>query len=520
MIGTVPDLPEWEKLQWIAEAKFLKAWYHFHLIRKWGPVPLIRENLPISASVEEVRVSRAPIDECFDYVIQLLNEAIPDLPPSRSPDEYGRITKPIAASIKAKIAVFAASPLFNNNTNQATLVNKDGTKLFKTDKTPEEIKARWDSAVIACSDAIEICHEGNMKLYRHQTNIRLNDTILRELDLRNAFNKKWNSEIVWTNTMTALSVNESLQVASSPNLQADIYPGMPFLLSQVQVPLKIAEMFHTNHGIPIENDLTWNDVNPYELREGGNSERWYIRRGYTTVNLNFNREPRFYAWLGFDGGLWYGQKTEINDPVPGDLLWVACRIDGAQRKIGNDWGPVTGYYPKKFIHYQSRQTGAISYYPERYPWPMLRLADLYLLYAEAINESEGPNGVHSNELFGYIDSVRTRAGLPGIKKAWDDYSDTPGKYNTQTGMQEIIHRERLIELALEGQRFWDLRRWKEVAAEYEKGIYGFKVTASKPEDYYQKISLAEQKFGIKDYFWPISIEYIEQNPNLVQNTGW
>jgi hypothetical protein len=521
MVETVPDLPEWEKLQWAAEAKFLKAWYHFHLIRKWGPVPLIRENLPISASVEEVRVSREPIDECLDYVIQLLNEAIPDLPLKvQSLDELGRITKPIAASLKAKVAVFAASPLFNNNKDQVTLVNKDGTKLFKTDKTPEEVKVRWDSAVIACRDAVDICHEANMELFKHQTRVRLNDTILKELDLRNVITEKWNSEIIWTNTHTPLSANAYLQTTASPNLQAEQYPDMPGLMSHIQPPLKIAEMFHTNHGIPIENDLAWNATDLYGLREGGDSERWYIRRGYTTVNLNFNREPRFYAWMGFDGGLWYGQKSEVNDPVPGDLFWIACRLDGAQRKIGYDWGPVTGYFLKKVVHYQNRQTGAITYDCIRYPWPMLRLADLYLLYAEAINESEGPNGAHSSELFGYIDSVRARAGLPGVKTAWDDYSDTPGKYNTQAGMQEIIHRERLIELSFEGQRFWDLRRWKEAPAEYEKGIYGFKVTASKPEDYYQKISLAEQKFGIKDYFWPISIAYIEQNPNLVQNIGW
>jgi hypothetical protein len=116
--------------------------------------------------------------------------------------------------------------------------------------------------------------------------------------------------------------------------------------------------------------------------------------------------------------------------------------------------------------------------------------------------------------------VRSRAGLPGVKKAWDDYSDTPGKYNTQLGMRQIIHRERLIELAFESQRFWDLRRWKEVSAEYAKGIYGFKITAFKPEDFYQKILIAEQKFAQKDYFWPISTATIEQNPNLVQNIGW
>jgi hypothetical protein len=520
-VGTVPDLPEWEKLQWIAEAKFLKAWYHFHLIRKWGPIPVIRENLSINAGVDEVRVSREPIDECFDYVIQLLNEAIPDLPLKvQSRDELGRITRPIAAAVKAKIAVFAASPLFNNNTDQATLANTDGTKLFKTDKTPAEVKARWDSAVIACREAIAVCREASMTLFRHRTTVSLNDTILRQLDLRNIITEKWNDEIIWTNNSTLLSSVNNLQDLASPNLQASQYPDMPWLFSDIQPPLKIAEMFYTDRGLPIENDRYWDTINPYDLRNGGDSERWYIRRDYTTLKLNFKREPRFYAWLGFDGGIWYGQKPDVNNPVPGDLFWVACRSQGAQRKIGADWGPVTGYYPKKLVHYQSRQTAMTSYDHVPYPWPMLRLADLFLLYAEAINESEGPNGAHGSEMFQYIDSVRSRASLPGVKKAWDEYSDAPGKYNTQDEMREIIHRERLIELSFEGQRFWDLRRWKKVYAEYEKGIYGFKITANRPEEYYQKILLFEQSFGIKDYFWPFSIGILEQNPSMVQNLGW
>lgn len=518
---TVPDLPEWEKLQWIAEAKFLKAYYHFHLMKKWGPIPLIKENLPINAGIDQVRVYRDPMDECFDYVIQLLDEAMEDLPLKvQSRDELGRITKPIAASVKAKIAVYAASPLFNNNTDQSTLVDKRGTKLFKTDKTPEEVQARWEAAVVACREAIDLCEESNMELFTHQSRVRINDTIRQELDLRNAITEKWNSEIIWANTHTSLGANRNLQMVASPNLQWDQYPDMPYLYNNIQPPLKVAEMFYTNKGLPIENDLAWGDINTYSLRVGDDSHRWYLRKDYTTVELNFNREPRFYAWMGFDGGLWYGQKPEVNDPIPGDLFWVACRAGGAQQKKGYDWGPVTGYYPKKVIHYQNRQTSATGYDAITYPWPMMRLPDLYLLYAEAINEAEGPNGTNSSEMFKYIDLVRERAGLPGVKEAWDEYSNNPGRYNSQSGMRQIIHRERLIELAFEGQRFWDLRRWKEAPGEYEKGIYGFKVTVSKPEDYYQKILLTEQKFALKDYFWPIQTGLIEQNPNLVQNIGW
>ncbi|MDR2038200.1 MAG: RagB/SusD family nutrient uptake outer membrane protein [Bacteroidales bacterium] len=517
-IGTVPDLPEWERLQWIAEAKFLKAYYHFHLIRKWGPVPLIKESLPINASVEEVRVYRDPIDDCFDYVLQLLDESIPDLPLKvQSRDELGRITRPIAAALKAKISVYAASPLFNNNQEQASLKDKNGLKLFNTDKTPEQEKARWDSAVVACEKAIRICEEASIALHKHQSRVRLNDTIYLDLDLRTAFTEKWNDEIIWANTH---SIANNIQNAAAANLAWSQYPDIPSLYNHIQAPLKIAEMFYTNHGLPIENDLAWSNVDPYALRNGGNTERWYIRKDYTTVELNFNREPRFYAWMGFDGGIWYGHKAETNDPIPGDLFWISCRAGQPQQKKGYDWGPVTGYYLKKVIHHENRQTGATAYDRVNYPWPMIRLADLYLLYAEAINESEGPNGAHSSDLFYYLDAVRSRAGLPDIKTAWDTYSNVPQRYNSQDGMKRIIHQERLIELSFEGQRFWDLRRWKEAHTEYAKGIYGFKVTASKPEDFYQKIFIADQKFSMKDYFWPIQTSLIEQNPNLVQNIGW
>jgi hypothetical protein len=522
-VETIPDLPEWEKIQWIAEVKFLKAWYHFHLVRKWGPVPLIRENLPIYANVEEVRVSRNPIDECFDYIIQLIDEAIPDLPlAEQSRDEWGRITKPIAAAVKAKIAVYAASPLFNNNTDQATLTNRDGTQLFAT-KTDEETKARWDYAVTACSEAIRICDEASKTLFRHQSRWSLNDTLLVQLSIRNVLTEKWNDEIIWTNTQTLLSANGNLQRCTMPNFRADMYPDVSTLFGHIQPPLKIAEMFYTSHGLPVENDLAWDTIDPYTFRQGGDSERWYIARDYTTVKLNFDREPRFYAWLGFDGGIWYGQGIgdSKNDPIPGDLLRISCRAGGTHRKIGYDWGPVTGYYPKKLVHYSNAVTGTNSYAVTNYPWPVLRLADLYLLYAEAINESEGPNGAHGSDLFRYINLIRSRANVPGVKESWDsEYSDTPGKYNTQAGMRDIIHRERLIELSFEGQRFWDLRRWKKVSAEYAKGIYGFKVTGVTAEDYYQKLLLADQKFSLKDYFCPIATELIEQNPNLMQNIGW
>jgi hypothetical protein len=517
-IGTVPDILELERLQWAAEVKFLKAYYHFYLLRMYGPIPLIKVNLPISATPDEVKVSRNTTDECFDYIVQLLSEAIPDLPPIiiNPTEEMGRITKPIAAALKAKVLVTAASPLFTNNNDQATLANKDGTKLFSVGLDPSAVIAKWDSAVVACREAIQICHDADLALYRYQTLSGLSDTIKQEMTIRSAFTEKWNSGIIWSNSQTSYSIPYTQRLAT-PNLDAVKFPDNWDMYGCLNPPIKIAEMYYTDHGVPIDEDKDWQGVDPFALRKGTDMERYYIKKDYTTIQLHFNREPRFYASLGFDGGMWYGQRVYGNNPD--EYLYVSCRIGGLQQKRLTNVGPFTGYYWKKCVHFENVQQTTTSATITPYPWPILRLADLYLLYAEAINEAEGPNGANSSELFKYIDTVRSVAGLRGVKYSWDNYTSYK-KYENQEGMRQIIRRERMIELALEGQRFWDLRRWKTAPEEYAKGIKGYKVNESDPAKFYQPVLLFDQKFAIRDYFWPIATGVIENNRNIVQNIGW
>lgn len=522
-IGRVPDMEEEEKAQWIAEAKFLKAYYHFNLVRKWGPIPIIYESLPIDASVEEVRLHRNNIDDCFDFIIQLLDEAMPDLPlVNPSSDEYGRINRAICAAFKAKVEVFAASPLFNGNDELSSLVDTDGTTRLFPAKTEEEKLARWTSAMEACREAIDICEEANIFLYTgDDITYRMSDSLKTTLTLRNAFNQRWNSELIWGNTQTSASLMNIFYKLCMPILNGytDALGGYIF----IGVPLKIAEQFYTSNGLPIENDESWANINTMELRPGDAQHAYYLEQGYSTVRLNFNREPRYYASLACDGAKWLGQMANYNDAQPEDIPYVATRMGGAHAKTSNQKGPVTGILPKKMFPFAATWTGNNSFTGTSTTWfayPMIRLSDLYLLYAEAINEAEGPNGAHSEEMFQYINAIRERAKIPDVKTSWDEYSNNPGYYNTQVGMRDIIHTERLNELAFESQRFWDLRRWKEAPAEYQKGIYGFDVTSSAPEDFYVKTFIYEQTFGLKDYFWPIPVSYIETNPNLVQNIGW
>lgn len=523
-IDRVPDMSLTEKLQWKAEVTFLKAYYHFNLIRKWGPVPIIRESLPMDSDMETVRVYREPIDTCFNFVLELLDKAMPDLPLENytNSDELGRANRAICAALKARVAVYAASPLFNGNEEEFTLVDNRGVHLFPQ-KTAEEKLARWKYAVTACKEAIDVCQEANRRLYDVDNGIALEyvmvDTLKRTLTLRSAMNQRWTSELIWGNTQTKAPITR-FQQWTMPNLMYPTYDHSTWGYRFIGVPLKIVDQFYTRNGLPTNNDLEWAGVNLMGLLTPPEDHSYYLEAGYPTVQMNVNREPRFYSFLGFDGGKWLGMLGSYQNLVPEQILHIECRNGGVHGKSGNDVGPVTGYFPKKLYPIQCRVKGKNDGTVYWFPWPMFRLTDLYLLYAEAINEAEGPDGEHSADLFKYLDAVRARAGIPDVKTSWDTYSNSPGYYKTQYGMREIIHRERLIELCFEGQRFWDIRRWKVAASEYQKGIYGFSIASAAPEDYYARRLVSAQSFGLKDYFWPIYTYYLERNPNLVQNLDW
>ncbi len=510
-IDKVPDLKETEKRQWVAEVKFLKAYYHFYLVRAYGPIPLIKSNLPVDADVNAVKVVRAPVDSCFSYIVKLLDEAYVGLPlivndPAK---DLGRITQVIALSLKAQVLVTAASPLFNGNTDQAGLKNKNGTPLFSQTFSKE----KWDSAAVACKRAIDLATQNGLKLYTYNPafqQFKLSDTINTQMNIRGSITDKWNSEIIWANTQSNMT---DLQNIVTPFLDVR-YLDQSSTQGRFSPPLKIAEMFYSQNGVPINEDKTWDYNERYTVRTAKDEDKLYVRKGSTTAVLNFNREPRFYADLGFDGGIWYGQGN-FDDKKALSLFYLQAKFKEVQGAGKPGHGTVTGYYIKKWVHYQNviNANGVTVTY---YPWPIMRLGDLYLLYAEALNESAGPGP----EVYKYINMVRERAGLKSVESSWTAYSTNPIKFTTQTGLRDIIHRERTIEMAFEAKRFWDLRRWKEASKELNTPISGWDVNQTTTDAYYKPKVIFNQTFGMKDYFWPIYDSNISVNTNLVQNLGW
>ena len=516
-VGSVHDLPEGECEKWIAEVKVLKAYYHFCLVQMYGPVPLVRENIPIHEDISKMNVARDPADDCFAYIVELLDEALEALEGYALPmtivnvaDELGRITKPIAYALKAKVLTVAASPLFNGNEQQAPLRNRDQTPLFNTTPVPE----KWVKAMEACRDAIEICRAADIELFYYPNTgaTKYTDTIATQLSLRNAFTQRWNCEIIWGNVVSLVSGATGLQYWSTPLFEGARNEAR----KDLGAPIKIANMFYTDHGVPLEEDNIRDFSKIYDFREATEDERLYVKEGSTTVDMHFDREPRFYAWLGFDCGVWHGQGRNDENDRTKPLFTMDLKFGTTESWIWH-----TGYLIKKYTPYTNVSTaaGASGYSMTPFPWPVMRLSDLFLLYAEAINEVEGPNGENSVELFYYINEVRKRAGLKGVKESWNAYGKTQ-KYNTPAGMRQIIQQERMIELCFEGQRFWDIRRWKIAPELYRTPIQCWNYKGETNAEFYNILFLFQQKFNTRDYFWPILNDEIYANPNLVQNLDW
>jgi len=521
-IEKVIDMDESEIMRWTAEVKFLKAYYHFWLFRMYGAIPLVKDNLPISSGVDDVKAYRQPADDCIDYIVELLDEAALNLPYKIDFEttELGRITKPICYAVKAQVLVTAASPLFNGNPDYASIVDNRGVNLFNSTVDNE----KWIKAANACKMAIELCEEMGYKLYNYQdapfqTNT-LSDTTKTLIAIRGSVTEKWNDEIIWGNTQSMAS--SAQQNATPPGVIASKYSGTTgntSTLGKYSPPIKIAEMYYSNNGLPLSEDKTYDYANRYKLRVTTDEDKYYLQTGYTTVGLHFAREPRFYASLAFDGGLWYGQGS-LDDK---DQYLLQCKAGQLQVAATTARTGVTGYWPKKLVNHESAvATSGSGYTLENYPWPIMRLADLYLLYAEALNEAYGPNGSEDTDgsPFIWINKVRDRAGIPTVEDAWTNYALHPSAYLQQETLREIIQQERLIELAFEGHRFWDLRRWKTAHIELNKPITGWDYQQANAEYYYRPRVLYNQSFMIRDYLWPIDEDELLINRNLVQNYGY
>ena len=549
-VDLIRDLSISERRRWVAEVKFLKAYYHWMLIQHYGPIVLVKENLSMDAGTEEVRAFRSPMNECIDYVLELLDEVVhgeaidddeldeqePALPLQVDEEitEYGRITLPIAAAMRAKIMVHVASPFYAENTMYENFVDSRGVQLFPR-CTDEERAQRWADAVQACKEAIDICHEAGYQLYHYDASEiipEISDEMKLILQPSMIVTAPQNKENIWEDPMHDAS---NVQKYCMPALSSGF--RVASVRAQLTPTLATAENFYSSNGVPIEEDKEWAENNWYDNRYqttvAPEESRLEVEPGKVVPYLNLHREPRFYGSLAFNGSKWYGCSSSVPDKANSeDYQHTVCSLAGdvagnPAGRNGEQYYSATGYFTKKLVNYQTglndAGTGFVSY---NYFWPNIRLADLYLLYAEALNEAQDQPTADIWE--NWIDPIRNRAGLEGVEASWTKYSSKPDKFKTKDGLREIIHQERVIELALEGHFFYDMRRWSggsrvdryDIMTEMNKPIKGWNYDGTDDLSYNVVRTVYSISFSMRDYLWPIKEQDINENPNLVQNPGW
>lgn len=538
-LNRVPELTAEERNRWIAEANILKAFYHYYLFHLYGPIPIVDKYIPVHVSQEEVKVTRMPVDDVVEYMVNLIDNSYKSLPPKIALPamEMGRLTQPAALAIKAKILLWAASPIFNGNTGYANFLNKEGKHLISQNYSRE----KWQRAADAALDAITAARANGHQLYDFTMDAvySMPEEIHYSMNIRQAVTERFNSELVWSvGKQQTRQLQQFAMPAVLPTLMQGKVSGGKLQADAngiLSPTMETAERFYSKNGVPIEEDKEWAAKgyynNRYNTKQVPNEEKYNFKAGFTTAILNFNREPRFYGSLGFDGSTWFGNGWGVKD-IDNDNL--KNYIDGKKGKnTGDKWGMkynITGYYAKKVVYYENEITTENTVIHE-YPFPIIRLADLYLMYAEALNEASDGDAVNS-AVYDYLRLVRERSGLKkgilgqgedvgDVRVAWAKYSTDPSKPYSKVGLRDIIKQERQIELALEGQQYHDLRRWKDAARELSKPVRGWNVQGATNDEYYKVTILHRSKaFTNKDYLWPIKEQDLQIDNHLIQTYGW
>ncbi len=550
-LGMPYDMTDEEKIYMRAELKVLKANFYFELVRRYGPIVLVPENLSVDSPDAELQIPRTSVEECFQTMIELIDEAMPDLM-SINPDvENGKSifqqayhSSEGAEFLKALILFYRASPLFTDqNGYYRSFTNRDGEFMFGksttsyVEYTMDDRKAMWLEAEAQIEKAIEVAHAGGVKLFDEGTRLGKRSTEL----LNYMYNIEYsvlcpnfgNIEAVYVTKYTDNFNFPSLVLPKFPTENTfEHYEHSGEHQGGLAASLKQVEKYYTKNGLPIQYDSDWQYSARYRLdRTTDTKYDQVIALDSTTLRLHLEREPRFYAHIASDRTYWQRGDRSVDN-----LLVKVYRDEtfGTQEQtIGQTFSQnLSGYYIKKRV-YSDIHTGSYrqSIQQKNDGVAVFRLAELYLMITEARNES----GAYSdnNYIFEYMDLVRERAGIPTTQVSWSTYSTEPSKLNDQVGRREVIQREWDIEFAYEGHRFWNLRRWLTAHVELNGTLLGWNILGNNNVEFYnmndaggeaRPIELRQadvvNKFVYpRDYLFPIRDEQVLIS-GAKQNPGW
>ena len=532
-IHLVKDMSDAEKGQWIAQVKFLKAYYHFILIQHYGPITIVDKNLEPNSTSEELFADRAKIDDCFNYVINLIDEAIPELDNENMEDQLGMVDQAAAKAIKARILLYRASPFYNGNKDLfGDFYDHDGKTFFPMDEpgSPNWTK-KWDEALVAVNEAIKQCESDGFGLYEYtdqpykfdMDDWKENTEAMKTLyTLRMLIVDPWNKECIWGRTYS-MGQSSTIQDASNIRLPRTFTNGVQETTGNsynwASATYQVMSRYYTKNGLPIEADRTFDRNNMHRIVSTPQEDsldyapyRGILQPGFMTVSMYLNREPRFYANLGISGGYWRGHQFRIDTEMYGG---TPGGYDPSVSQTDFMW---TGIGVQKFVHPESKSGSWIRQI--HFPYPIIRMADLYLIKAEILNELKGP----SQQVYDEINKVRNRAGIPNVEVVWSDpnlcNSQYLNRHQTKDGLRDIIMEERSIEFAFEGSRYWDIVRYKKATSEFNTPVTGWTGNAYGRQNFFRLEVKQRRQFLNRNYLWPISLNELNTNANIIQNPGW
>lgn len=411
---------------WRAEARFLRAYFHFELLKRYGPIPIVTSTLSINGNYENT--PRPTMKEVVDFIAKECDIAADtlELTPWRNVnDAFGRATKGAALALKSRLLLYAASPLYvdfgdTNETNKPTDV------------------ALWKLAANAAKAVIDL---NQYELASSYADLFKNDF--------------QNKEYIFVRRYAANSDFE-----------------------KSNFPVSFGGKGGTNPSQNLVDDYEMLDGTPFDWNDPAKAAQPFA-----------NRDARLGATILMNMAPFKGKK-------------VATYPEGADASP-NPNATKTGYYLRKFLNEDVNiQTGGSS---SGHVVPLFRLAEIYLNYAEALNECDPTNP----DIALYLNKVRNRASLPNVSAL------------SQEQMRAVIQHERRVELAFEEHRSWDVRRWKIASSTLGAPLMGVQIERKPLGGYtYMPVKVEQRVFQPKMYWYPIPQSEVLKLKQWKQNNGW
>jgi len=455
-IDRVPDAPADVKGRIKGECAAMLALEYFEMFKRYGGVPIVKKALN---DAEDFIIPRAPLDSVYRHIISLCDEAIanPNFP-AKVPDEkeFGRLTKAFAYGLKARTMLYAASPLFNTDKPYQDFgVNNKLICFMKYDRN------LWADAAKAAREAITYCEQNGYGIVKSFGPTKNYKVACEDMP------KAGNTEVLYG---TFQGINQS----------RNYWTGRG-----------------TNMGGFAATEPTQNHVEKYQNTDG-TTVNWN-----TTITTPANDptfpykklDPRFHLSVAYNGCLWVTTNPTYSLEI----------YDGVDASVANGRnGPISArtqfaYFARKWLN-GFESTGVWT--PMS---PYMRLAEMYLILAEASNEANGPR----EEAFAALDVIRTRSGMPTVSRSLD-----------QNGLRKFIENERSIELYLENHRYFDVKRLL-IGDVFKGPIYDVKVVKQKNATFtYTKYKYHDRAWFVHWYLHPFPYNEVNKGYGLIQNPGW